>query len=110
MATSSTVFLAGYLPTVFTQIAKDRDKNLYIPLAGPWMDMNDGHQSTAEKTLLSLSGVIQALGAAGFVSSFFVPEKRTRNWYLIGGGRRQALSISPNMGRASYGISAFGRF
>jgi len=111
LATSSVLFLAAYVPTVITQAAKDRNNNLYIPIAGPWMDLADHHQSTAEKTLLSLSGVLQGLGALGVVSSFFVPEKRTRNWYLIGGGaRRASFSVSPQVGRAMYGVGANGRF
>jgi len=55
--------------------------------------------------------VFQGLGALGVLSSFFVPERRTRNWYLIGGGRRHAqYSISPNMAKGSYGLGASGRF
>jgi hypothetical protein len=110
LATSSVVFLAGYIPTIITQAAQSRNNNLYIPIAGPWMDLAQNHQSTAEKTLLSLSGVIQGLGALGLVSSFLVPEKRTRNWYLIGGGARRAFSVSPTVSKAMYGLGASGRF
>jgi hypothetical protein len=110
LTTGTSLFLLAYLPTVITQAAKDRNDNLYIPIAGPWMDLADNQQSTAEKTLLSLSGVLQGLGALGVVSSFFVPERRTRNWYLIGGGTRRAFSVSPQVGRAMYGVGAQGRF
>jgi hypothetical protein len=110
LGTSSLLFLGSYLPTVIYQGAKDRNDNLYVPIAGPWMDLADGHHSTAEKTLLSLSGVLQGLGALGIVSSFFVPERRTRNWYLIGGGKRQAFTVAPQMAKGSYGLGASGRF
>jgi hypothetical protein len=113
LATSSLLFLGSYIPTIAYQGAKDRDNNLYIPIAGPWMDLADGHNSTAEKTLLSLSGVAQGLGALGFVSSFFVPERRTRNWHLLGvrhDGRRASFAVEPRMARGSYGVGAMGRF
>jgi len=113
LGTSSVLFLGGYVPTIIYQGAKDRDRNLYIPIAGPWMDMAEGHNSTKEKTLLSLSGVAQGLGALGLVSSFFVPERRTRNWSLVGmrhEGKRASFALEPRMGRGQYGVGAMGRF
>jgi hypothetical protein len=111
LGTSSLLFLGGYIPTIAYQGAKDRDNDLYIPIAGPWMDMAEGSNSTKEKTLLSLSGVAQGLGALGLVSSFFVPERRTRNWSLVGGsGKRASFALEPRMGRGHYGVGAMGRF
>lgn len=111
LSTSSLLFLGSYLPTIIYQGAKDRNDNLYIPIAGPWMDLAQGSHSTAEKTLLSLSGVVQGLGALGIVSSFFIPERKTKNWYLIGSsGRGRGVSIAPHAARGSYGLGASGRF
>ncbi len=110
LGTSSLLFLGSYLPTIIYQGAKDRNDNLYIPIAGPWMDLAQGSHSTAEKTLLSLSGVVQGLGALGIVSSFFIPERKTKNWYLLGNGSRRGVSLSPQMAQGSYGVGASGRF
>lgn len=113
LATSSLLFVGSYVPTIIYQGAKDRDNDLYIPIAGPWMDLASGHNSTAEKTLLSMSGVAQGLGALGMVSSFFVPQRKTRNWPLLGmqrEGRHASFSLEPRMARGQYGVGAMGRF
>ncbi len=115
LGTGSLLFIGSYIPTIAYQGAKDRDSDLYIPIAGPWMDLADGHQSTAAKTLLSLSGVAQGLGALAIVSSFFVPERKTRNWSLIGirrarENRRATVAFAPRMGPYHYGVGALGRF
>lgn len=112
LGTSSLLFLGAYLPTIIYQGAKDQNDNLYIPIAGPWMDLAQGHHSTASKTLLSLSGVVQGLGALGIVSSFFVPERKTKNWYLLGTRSRsgRTVALAPQIMRGSYGVGASGRF
>jgi len=113
LGTSTLLFAGGYLPTIIYQGAKDRDRNLYVPIAGPWMDMANGHNNATEKALLSLSGIAQGLGALGVVSSFFVPERRTRNWTLLGmkhSGPRASFSVEPRMAKGSYGVGALGRF
>ncbi|MFT3922928.1 MAG: hypothetical protein QM778_10370 [Myxococcales bacterium] len=113
LGTSSLLFLGSYIPTIAYQGAKDRNDNLFVPIAGPWMDLSQGHHSTSEKTLLSLSGVMQGLGALGVVSSFFVPERRTRNWSLVGmrhDGRRASIVVEPRMAKGQYGFGAGGRF
>jgi hypothetical protein len=110
LGASSALFVASYLPTIIYQAVDDRNDNLYIPIAGPWMDIADKHQDTASKTLFAMSGVAQGLGALGIVSSFFVPERRTRRWHLLGGRTRQAFSVAPTMARGTYGLGAMGRF
>ena len=113
LTTSSVLFVGSYIPTVIYQGAKDQNRNLYVPIAGPWMDLAQGHHSTSSKTLLSLSGVAQGLGALGIVSSFFVPQRKTRSWPLLGmehEGKRAAFTLEPRMGRGQYGVGALGRF
>lgn len=110
LGASSVLFVGSYLPTIIYQAADDRNDNLYIPIAGPWMDIADKSQDTASKTLLAMSGVAQGLGALGIVSSFFVPERRTRRWHLLGGRTRQAFTVAPTMARGTYGLGAMGRF
>lgn len=89
--------------------------NLYYPLAGPWMDLaqrdctaihpciNEG----GNRTLLVLDGVTQGVGALAVLTSFFVPEKKSRHWFIIGGDKVHA---SPATVGTGYGMAAVGRF
>jgi hypothetical protein len=109
MITSAAMFLGAYVPTIITAAANQSQtsNNLYIPIAGPWMEIAREPTSGANKALLSLSGIFQGLGTIGMISSFFVPETKTHKWYLMGNGRFQ---LSPTAARGSYGLSANGRF
>jgi hypothetical protein len=109
MTTSAAAFLASYVPTIITAAANksQTSNNLYIPIAGPWMEIAREPTSGANKALLSLSGIFQSLGTIGMISSFFVPETRTRKWYLMGNRR---FHFAPTAGRGTYGMSAQGRF
>lgn len=90
------------------------DEKLYYPVVGPWMDLNERDcnanpcsTKTLDQVLLVGSGVVQGLGALSLVMSLVVPEKTTRRWYLIG---NESLSVAPQVGRYSTGLSAVGRF
>lgn len=109
MLTSASVFALSYVPAVITAAVDNEttSDNLYIPIAGPWMEIARDDPSGGNKALLSLSGIFQSLGTLGLVSSFFIPERRTQNWYLMG---NRLFKISPTASRAMYGLSASGRF
>jgi hypothetical protein len=109
MVTSATVFTLSYLPAVITAAVDNEttSDNLYIPIAGPWMEIARDGNSAGNKALLSLSGIFQGLGALGLVSSFFIPERRTQNWYLMG---KRMFQITPTAAQDQYGLSATGRF
>jgi hypothetical protein len=81
------------------------DRDLYIPLVGPWIDMANRcpgcSGDTGSKVLLAFDGVFQGLGALGIVSSFFVPARRSL-------GRRADLSPTFHFAPASYGRGAPG--
>jgi hypothetical protein len=113
LGTGSLLFVGSYVPTIIWQGAKDRNDNLFIPIAGPWMALSQGQHSTAQKTMYSLSGVAQALGALGIVGSFFVPERRKRHWNLMGmhkGKHGRSFAVEPQVSAYSYGLGAHGRF
>lgn len=108
LITGSAVFAAFYLPAVIFQATQDRNNDLYIPVAGPWMDLARGQDGRTAQVLLGVDGVMQGLGALGLLASLVIPEKRTRNWYLLGTGR--AFNISPRSTAGGYALFANGRF
>jgi hypothetical protein len=109
LATGATVFGLSYLPAVVGGAVSDADhrKDLYIPVAGPWMMLARGEdESGGEKTLLIVDGVAQGLGALMLFASTFIPERKTRHWYLIGSN----TLIAPTRVATGYGMGATGRF
>lgn len=109
LATGATVFGASYIPAIVGAAVSDRgDDKLYIPVAGPFITLAQGPSETrTEKALLGIDGAVQGLGALMLVSSFFIPEKSTKNWYLIGSND---VRLAPTAGRGSYGLAAAGHF
>jgi hypothetical protein len=108
LLTSSLVFGAGYVPTFITAMANSKNTtgNLYIPVVGPWIEIGKD-TSPGNRALLVFSGLLQGAGAIGILSSFFVPESRTKKMPLVG---RQRFSVTPVAGRGVYSLSAQGRF
>jgi hypothetical protein len=117
---TSTILLVGtYLPVAIVGMTSDRSRdqtNLFIPVVGPWLnyanrecDVKACTHETANKTLLVLDGIGQGIGALGIVTSFFLPNKTTRHWYLIG-SERSVIAAPARVGIAGYGLGAVGRF
>jgi hypothetical protein len=117
---TSLVFLGGtYVAAAVDGATSGRQadrNNLLIPVAGPWMDYANRDCGTpgkcnanegGYKALLVLGGIGQGLGALGIVTSLFLPEKTTRNWYFIGSDTFRA---APSMVGTGYGVGAVGSF
>jgi hypothetical protein len=90
------------------------DEQLYYPVAGPWMALNERdcdvepcQNEALGTTLLVGSGVLQGLGALSMALSLFIPEKTTQSWYLIG---NKDVTIAPLAGTREIGAFAVGRF
>jgi hypothetical protein len=93
------------------------DKNLYIPVAGPWMDFaNRGpcggftqpscDTETVNKVLLAADGIFQGIGALEIVGAFLTPETRT-----VSVASTPRVVVGPSsVGRSGYGLAAAGRF
>jgi hypothetical protein len=98
------------------------DSRLFIPVAGPWMDLNDRpdmcrgrhttgcDQDTSDRVMLIANGVLQAAGALQILGGFLFPETRTVTTVA-------ATKVTPEMtitpfsaGVGSYGLGAVGRF
>ncbi len=118
LITSAIVLVASYVPMASVAYTSERpadQTNLYYPVVGPWMNLADRqcdlrscNNETLNKVLLVADGIGQGLGAIGVVSSFFLPGKTTRHWYLIGDERVHAGPT--RVGVAGYGFGATGMF
>jgi hypothetical protein len=93
---------------------RESDEKLYYPVAGPWLALNDRNcdaepcdNQTLGTTLLIGSGILQGIGALGMVTSLFIPQTTTRNWYLLG---NEDFMVAPVAGTGEVGAAAIGRF
>lgn len=118
LITSAIVLVGSYVPMTAVAYTSDRpsdQSNLYYPVVGPWMDLGDRgcdvracSNEGLNKALLIASGIGQGIGAIGVVASFFVPNKVTHSWYLIGDSRLHGGPTSVGIG--GYGLGASGAF
>jgi hypothetical protein len=122
-------FAGAYAPSVVVAAANGNsfDNRLYIPIAGPWLDLAQrpgcaGSQFNCSREsgfagLLIVDGVVQALGALATGLAFVVPERRTR---VLSASADRARKIAPpklavhvvpaRLGGDGYGVAAFGGF
>lgn len=114
----------SYVPAVVVAAESGRhgDKNLYVPVAGPWMDLAARNpcpanvscsNETTNKVLLVVDGVFQGVGALDIVGAFLFPETRTTTraqnateMHVAG----LSLHLSPARFQSGYGVSAVGSF
>ena len=116
----SGIFTLGvpYAASIVVAATSDRaeDKNLYIPVAGPWIDFANrgscgraGEPScdleTAYKVLLVGNGILQGVGALQILASLVYPETRT---VTVKSERR--VFVTPYYVGSGYGLSASGSF
>jgi hypothetical protein len=104
------LFGSAYTDSIFVAIISDRDadKRLFIPVAGPWLDLaqRDCSGCSAEwlsRALLIVNGVAQGLGVTLMIASLFVPDGPRG----VGAGR---LRIAPMLGRGEVGLAGAATF
>ncbi|HEY8946826.1 MAG TPA: hypothetical protein VIM73_21435 [Polyangiaceae bacterium] len=114
----------SYVPAVVVAVESDlpADDNLFIPVAGPWLDYGtrdcpECNHETLNKVLLVTDGVFQGIGALQIVGSFLFLETRTTQ---ASSGRptstataesaRPPLRIVPARLASGYGLTARGYF
>jgi hypothetical protein len=116
LITGSSVLVSTYVTTAaFAAVnGPAADKDLYIPVVGPWINLaNRGctngecPHETRDTILIAGSGVLQGVGAALAVTSFFVPEKVPAARISAGPVNMQ---ITPTAGLGSGGLGAIGTF
>lgn len=94
------------------------DKNLFIPLVGPWLDLGqrncefrrcDDGQEAIWKSLIIASGVVQGASALLTLSSFFIPET-TWSKQQASTPPKPELHVAPIGYAGGGGLGAVGRF
>jgi hypothetical protein len=107
----------SYVPALVVAIESSRsaDKNLYVPVAGPWIDLADrdcpscAHE-TANKVLLVTDGIFQGIGALQIIGSFLFIETRSANLAQPRVAKLPPLQLAPARVASGYGLAARGRF
>lgn len=106
----------GISVVVAAESTRDGDKNLFVPVAGPWVayategscpanELSCG-RTTGTKVLLAADGILQAIGAIELVAAFLVPEQRT-----VASAREPRVMVAPSrVGPNGYGFAAAGTF
>jgi hypothetical protein len=122
MLLKSGIVLLGvpYTASILVATTSDHraDRYLYVPVAGPWMDLS-ARDSTREcqigqpckndgvnRGLLIANGVFQGLGALEVLGAFLFPE----NVQSQGGAQKEGLRVSPSSFAGGYGLVASGTF
>jgi hypothetical protein len=107
----------GISVVVAAESDRDGDKNLFVPVVGPWLAYaNEGTchandlacgRTTGTKVLLAADGIFQAIGAVELVAAFMVPAPRA----VASSPREKHVMVAPSrIGPNGYGISAAGSF
>ncbi len=96
------------------------DNNLYIPVAGPWLDLQNRpgcggpnepscSREDGSKALLVVSGIFQGLGVLTVALGLVVPEKR--HTIVSAKAERPSVHVFPaQVSRDGYGLAAAGKF
>ncbi len=115
-------FVGSYAPAVAVALANSSSFNnqLYIPVAGPWLDLAKrpscgtglGQTSCvtedAYQVLLVIDGMVQALSVVAIGVGAVVPEKRTRR--VIAKAPSPRVMFTPTISPTSYGGAVVGSF
>jgi hypothetical protein len=107
LTTGIATIALSYIPAIIVAASSDRDadKNLYIPVAGPWLDLGERGDCPGcsneglNKALLITAGVAHVAGVAQLVAAFFATEERET--YRV----RTGVRVTPtSFGRGGYGM------
>ncbi|MBS2019465.1 MAG: hypothetical protein JST00_41770 [Deltaproteobacteria bacterium] len=111
LVTGAALFASTYVTTAAIHAGNGReggvDDHLYIPIAGPWINLGQSSHETRDDVLIVGSGILQGVGAGLFISSFFVPSK-------VEAARINAGPVKMNLTPTTYaggaGFGAVGTF
>lgn len=117
ITTGLLTFGLSYVPAVVVagESSQNADHNLYIPVAGPWIDMfnrpacgaggPDCTTETTNKVLIGVDGVFQGVGAVMTVLGLLTPETHTATAAQID---KPTIHVSPTSVGTGYGLGAVG--
>jgi hypothetical protein len=105
-----------YFASVVAASASTRngDNFLYVPVAGPWMDLSNRSDcppvgtctnEPAYRVLLVADGILQGFGALEMLSGFMFPVPHSAN-----SRSSPEVTVVPRVSPAGAGITAVGRF
>jgi hypothetical protein len=114
-------FGLSYVPALIVAGTSDvsADHHLFVPIAGPWLDLGDrpgcgaGHigcdTETTYKVLLVFDGIFQAIGASTAIWGFLQPEHH--QVVTTAKADKLTLHVLPAaVGPSAYGMAALGSF
>jgi hypothetical protein len=123
LGTGFVTFAAAYIPAVAVAAGSDlhEDHHLYVPVAGPWLDLANRpmcaanspacDNETTNKVLLGVDGAFQGIGALTTLAGFLAPENGTGTMTTTAAAEKPSVRLSPaRMGAGGYGVTAFGDF
>ncbi len=97
---------------------RDEDKNLFIPVAGPWMNLADrncgagcGSGEDVAKAMIVTSGIVQGAGVIMALSSLVIPETTSVSEESRSAkAKKPEVKVTPMSFAAGAGLGAVGRF
>lgn len=121
LSTGIGIFVVSYGASAVAGAISDResDKNLFIPVVGPWMDLADRSCGTAEpcgnredvnKAMIITSGVVQGAGVLMALGSLILPETTSVTEKRTTAKNKPTVAVSPVSFGAGAGLGAVGRF
>ena len=122
LAAGLAMFVGSYGTSVVVAAANSNsaDNNLFIPIAGPWLDLQNrpacggpGAPSCSmedgSRALLVVSGIFQGLGVLTIALGLVVPEKR--HTVVSAKTEKPSVHVFPaQVSRDGYGLAAAGAF
>ena len=113
--TGGILLLGSYVPTAAVAAAngRDSDRNLWIPVVGPWLNLADRQCDGCSNeewndVLIAASGVGQGIGVLMVGASLLVPEHVPTATIQAGNVRMNVMPA--NLGRNAAGLGAVGTF
>jgi hypothetical protein len=121
LSTGVGIFVVSYGASAVAGAISDRDtdKNLFIPVVGPWMDLAQRDCSNADpcanredinKAMIITSGVVQGASLLMVVGSLLVPETTAITERRTSAKNQPSVTVSPMSFAAGAGLGAIGRF
>ncbi|HEX8792805.1 MAG TPA: hypothetical protein VF765_17790 [Polyangiaceae bacterium] len=122
ITTGLVTFGLAYVPALVVagESTQSADRNLYIPVAGPWIDIAnrptcgtpggpDCTTETTDKVLIGVSGVFQGVGAVMTVLGLLTPEHHEIvTTTAKAEAPKPTIHISPASVGSGYGLGAVG--